>query len=54
MSHIKKLNSDASNEDIIKKINEIIEKVNLKQDAYITPMPSAYDLNAMSKILKKK
>jgi hypothetical protein len=53
MEHIKKLNADASNEDIIKKLNEIIEKVNSKQDTYITPMPSAYDLNAIGKILKK-
>jgi hypothetical protein len=53
MGNIKKLDVNASNEDIIKKLNEIIEKINSKQDTYITPTPSAYDLNAIGKILKK-
>jgi hypothetical protein len=40
-------------EDLIKKMNEIIDAINAMQPTYITPPGSIYDLNAMGKILKR-
>lgn len=52
---ITKLKNDASLEDIIKKLNEVIESMNaVETQVYIGDKPSAYDLNAIGKHFKKR
>ena len=56
MEKIKKLSTSSFHEDseLAAKINEIIDRINsIQSSAYITPGPSPYDLNAMSKVLKR-